>query len=304
MSEHSHGWQARLDLELIHEAPRTRLGHRSHFGPLRIQRPFYPEGEDRLHLYLLHPPGGLVGGDSLEISVTSRAGAHGLLTTPSAQKVYRTIESRSSQRVVLHVEGHASLEWLPSETLIFDGAAARLETRVELAKEASFIGWEIGCFGRPASQAPFAQGDLFQSFEIYCAGEPVIVDRLRMRGGSEALQAAYGQQGYPAYGTLYCVVPSAVFTSSAAASNSSSVLGDGSAPNQTPGPASSTADWLTTLRGRLGEQARATAFENAVVVRARAEHVELVRHELVRAWACLRELALGRPPSLPRIWAT
>ena len=76
------GWRAELSLGFTAEpvvdgprdgapaAPLTRLTTRAHRGPLVVQRPFYPEGPGVPHVYLLHPPGGIVGGDSLRVEVS------------------------------------------------------------------------------------------------------------------------------------------------------------------------------------------------------------------------------------------
>ena len=121
----------------------------SHRGPLVVQRPFLPEGPGVCHVYVLHPPGGLVGGDELTIDVEVDAGAHALVTTPAASKVYRTTGAVARQVQRLRVAGGATLEWLPQEAILYDGARAALETRVELATGARFIGIDAVCFGLP-----------------------------------------------------------------------------------------------------------------------------------------------------------
>jgi len=81
------GWQARLDLRYSASAgERTVLSHRRHTGPLLVQKPFYPEGPRVCHSTLVHPPGGIAGGDRLELHVEVEAGAHAVITTPGAAK--------------------------------------------------------------------------------------------------------------------------------------------------------------------------------------------------------------------------
>src|SRR5690606_10316372 len=124
------GWRARLDMILAKKAGKTVLEHVSHEGPLRIQRPFYPEGERVCHLYLLHPPGGMVIGDALNVCVALESGAHALVTTPSAGKIYRADGSLRKQRqhVELRLQPEAVLEWLPQETILFNGARGEVST--------------------------------------------------------------------------------------------------------------------------------------------------------------------------------
>src|SRR6185436_3067379 len=131
-AEMSGGWQAALELGFAAEHGATRLARRAHRGPLVVQRPFLPEGPGVCHVYVLHPPGGLVGGDELTLDVDVATGAHALVTTPAASKVYRTNGAAVRQVQRLRVAGGATLEWLPQEAIIYDGARASLETRVEL----------------------------------------------------------------------------------------------------------------------------------------------------------------------------
>ena len=81
-------WHARLSLELRLEAGRC-VARFEHEGPLRILQTLYPEGDAISHNVLVHPPSGLVGGDTLELEVRAGARAHGLVTTPGASRFYR-----------------------------------------------------------------------------------------------------------------------------------------------------------------------------------------------------------------------
>ena len=113
------GWPAELHLGFARDAARTALVERRHLGPLRVQRPFYPEGEGVCHVYLLHPPGGLVAGDDLQVSARVEPGAHALLTTPAAAKLYRSRAASGPARQVqrFEVQGDGILEWLPQESI-------------------------------------------------------------------------------------------------------------------------------------------------------------------------------------------
>ena len=139
------------DVKVPVVAERTVLRDNRHCGPLRVQKALYPEGEGVCQAIVLHPPSGIAGGDHLLISATVGAGAHAQLTTPGAGKWYRSGGPEASQRLELTVEEGAALEWLPQETIVFDGARARMETRVRLAADSRFIGWDILCLGRAAA---------------------------------------------------------------------------------------------------------------------------------------------------------
>jgi urease accessory protein len=280
LQRESEAWQARLTLEVLRDQQRSRLGARQHVGPLRVQRPFYPEGEEVVHVYLLHPPGGLVGGDRLETQIRVREGASALVTTPAAQKLYRSAGKESSQRTLLQVDSGASLEWLPAETIVFDGALSQQRTRIDLALAAACIAWDIGCFGRPASELFFARGRFRQELEIWRVGEPLLIERSSLDGGSSLLRERFGYGGFTVYGSLYAA-PYALDVAPALVKH---------------------------LRAELcaveGAEFAITALGSLVCVRALGISVELVRHVLVRAWQELRPIAIGRPPQVPRIWAT
>jgi len=271
------GWSARLNIEVERRGEASVLGRRSHVGPLRIQRPFYPEGSGCPHVYLLHPPGGLVGGDALETSVVVREGARALFTTPAAQKLYRSPERTSTQRVELAVERGATLEWFPGETICFDAARSRSVTRVALAEDAAFLGWEIVCFGRPASGLPFTVGELGFRFELYRGDRPLLVDRAQVSGGSEVLRGGWGYSANPVFATLYAVA-------------------------RAPGDLS---EVVAAVRDRLGADLRfgATALEEMVVLRVGGSTVEPVRALLAQAWDVLRPRLAERAAVPPRIWA-
>src|SRR6187455_3710002 len=215
-NESATGWQAELRLRFAACPTRTRLAERSHRGPLIIQRPFYPEG-DPCHVYVVHPPGGVVGGDELRIGVQVDAGAHALITTPAATKFYRCDGRCSSQTQELHAAG-ATLEWLPQENIFYRGADVRTATRVQIDAHSRFIGWEINCLGLPARGEPFDAGalrldlELWKSVDgeavanIHCDDEmgnlPIFLDRMRIGGASDARMARWGLAGQEAVGTL------------------------------------------------------------------------------------------------------
>src|SRR5687768_1752083 len=135
------GWRAQLHLTFARSATRTCIVERQHRGPLLVQRPFYPEGAV-CHAYIIHPPGGVVGGDELQLQVDIRNEAHALLTTPAAAKFYRSDGRTARQDQILRADD-TTLEWLPQESIFFPQANVRSTTRIELRSRAKFIGWEI-----------------------------------------------------------------------------------------------------------------------------------------------------------------
>lgn len=152
-------WHARLQLDYALQAGRTVARHR-HEGPLRILQSLYPEGDAICHNVLVHPPGGLVGGDTLTVDVTVAPGAHGLVTTPGASRFYRSLGEPALQHHRLQLGEGARLEWLPLETIAYSGCLAESRTELQLAPGAELIGWDLCALGLPHADQPFVQGQL------------------------------------------------------------------------------------------------------------------------------------------------
>ena len=267
-------WQARLELAFRHDGARTVLAERRHVGPLVVQRPFYPEG-GICHVYLVHPPGGIVGGDRLAVEVAVERAAHALLTTPAATRFYRAGPHPRATLVQQLTVRDGSLEWLPQETIVFDGARARTVTRVELMGEARFLGWEIACLGRPANDETFAAGELEQDFLLYRNGAPLLLDRLRLNGGGAPLAAPWGLAGFAAMGTLLMYPARAL--------------------DLQP---------LRQLQGAGAARCAMSVVDDVLVCRALAPEGEALKKLFNALWLRLHEGLLGRPAVAPRIWAT
>jgi urease accessory protein len=277
-SRHETGWRARLELLFALKRGRTELVRRRHEGPLYVQRVFHPEGDDALHAYLLHPPGGLVGGDELEIEIRVERDAHVLLTTPAAQKLYRSSGAEATARSQLFVEAGARLEWFPGETIAFEGSLARLDTRVELAAGAAFCGWDIGCLGRPTAGERYARGRLRTSFTLGRI-EPLLCERLLFEGDSPVLREAWGLAGHSVYGNLYCV------------------------PSD-PARLDGACELLRRELAAFDGQHAVTVFDGVLALRALGARCEQVRSLLIQAWTLLRPLAFDVRAQQPRIWST
>jgi urease accessory protein len=158
-------WHARLDLDYQLEHARSVARFR-HEGPLRILQSLYPEGDAVCHNVLIHPPGGLVGGDTLDISVRAAAGSHGLVTTPGATRFYRSEGELALQRTRVALATGARLEWLPLEAICYSGCRAENRLVIEAAPGAEFIGWDVVALGLPGARLPFERGSLLQHIEV------------------------------------------------------------------------------------------------------------------------------------------
>lgn len=270
------GWRAHLELGFVNREGRSILSHRRHVGPLVVQRPFYPEGPV-CHVYLLHPPGGIVGGDSLTLQAAVGAGAHVLLTSPAATKFYRSVSHSAELNQTLTVEPGAVLEWLPQETIVFNGANAYACTRVDMTADAAFIGWETVALGRPASGEPFDAGVFRQNLELWCDEQPAWIDRVRLGGGDDVLREDWGMGGFTVSGTL---------------------LARPAAP-----------ELLSVVREilRAGDflgRFSATRVDDSLVCRGLAGQALALRGVFERVWGAIRQPITGRPACAPRIWRT
>ena len=162
-------WNASLELNY---SLREQLGssktvaRHMHTGPLRILQSLYPEGDSICHNILVHPPGGLVGGDTLNLNVQVESGAHGLLTTPGATRFYRSEGEAALQRTTIDVAADARMEWLPLESIAFNGCLAENRLTITLAPEAEMLGWDVTALGLPAACKPFVAGHFCQHLEM------------------------------------------------------------------------------------------------------------------------------------------
>jgi urease accessory protein len=272
------GWKAKLELGYIARAERTVLAHRSRRGPLAVQRAFYPEGPV-CHSYILHPPGGVVGGDELLIDVSLDEGAHALLTTPGATKFYRSLGAKADQTQRFNIGKYACLEWLPQETIFFPGANAGLNTEIQLDTEASYIGWEVHCLGRPTNNEAFTSGKLLLSVDLKRADQLIYKERLAINS-SEDLKALAGLNGFPVMATLLAL-PATTEALELARQHCQDFTEKNSAGFATP-----------------------TLLDDVLVVRYLGNSTEQAHRLFRNIWLSIRPLINGRDAVPPRIWST
>lgn len=199
------GWQASLALQFCHTPEKTLLHAARHVGPLTVQRPFYPEGET-CHLYLLHPPGGIVGGDELTIDVHLEARSHALITMPGASKFYRSTGALARLDQHFTLDENAILEWLPQDTIFFPGANAALRSVFHLQRSSTLLAWELFCLGRPVINEPFSHGQIESRLEVWIEDQPLLIERQHLADGDLSPVAEHPWIGtllfYPASETL------------------------------------------------------------------------------------------------------
>lgn len=273
-------WHAELHLGFAHRAGRTVLRENRHRGPLRVQKALYPEGDAVCQALLLHPPSGIAGGDHLAIDIAVDDNSHAQITTPGAGKWYRSGGAAASQTVTLNVAAGATLEWLPQESIVFDGAIARMATHVSLAADSRYLGWDILCLGRAAAGERFEHGQ----FSLFCrvdrAGQPLWLERGAVAGNDAMLASPAGWAGASVCGTLLCSFP------------------------ELPQQAAALLEALRALTPADGAQHGITAPPGLLIARYLGNNSEAARLWFAELWEILRPACCGRPAVLPRIWNT
>jgi urease accessory protein len=266
-------WHAELELGYGRFGDSTRPVQRRHKGPLRVQKHLYAEGPQVCQHIIVHPPGGIAGGDRLDISASVGADAWAQLTSPGAAKWYRAA-GPAYQQLDLKVAPGATLEWLPQETIVFSAAQAELTTRIDLQGDGKLFYWDVVALGRPASGERFERGHFQSHLDIRRDGQLLWHERQRIIGGDGLLDSPMGLDGKTVFATLLVTGEVDSELLDACRSLSTPVRGD-----------------LTQLPGLL-------------VARCLADEALHARAWLIELWKLLRPTLLGREAVAPRIWST
>ena len=200
-------WYAKLELGFQAQTERTVLAHRRHFGPVRVQKMLWPEKTGICHAIIVHPPAGIAGGDHLTFEISVDAAAHALVTTPGAGKWYRTNGKQAYQHIHISVKHNAVFEWLPQETMLFDGSNAHSETLIQLDQTASFIGWDMLVIGRQARDEKFQSGAYHSHFKLWRNQQLLVADTLSFKGNDRWLSSCLGMNNHAVMGSLWAVPP-------------------------------------------------------------------------------------------------
>ncbi len=270
-------WQAKLALEYALHSGRTVISGREHSGPLVVQKALYPEGDAVCHSIVVHPPGGIAGGDALALELRLGEGAAALLTTPGAGKWYRSAGPKASLAQRLDVERGAVLEWLPQPMIVYDAARAETRTEVRLQENALYMGWEITCMGRGASGETFNSGELRQRTEIWQQDRRLWSEYARLAGDDPMLASPAGLNGCTVSATLI-----------AAGRDIGKEL----------------LEQCRALAPEPGERTGLTLLPRVLLARYLGHSSEAAMQYFIALWRLLRPALTGRSAVPPRIWAT
>ena len=275
------GWHGHLRIDYRRDGD-TVVSQDRHDGPLRVLQRLYPEGPGICHHVLVHPPGGMVGGDTLDIELQLGEASHAVITSPGAARFYRSGGESARQQLCARLARGARLEWLPLETIAYSGCEGENALRFELADGAELIGWDVLALGLPAADQPFERGRYRQRIELpgrwLEQGTIAAADRL-------LLDSPLGLDGHRVMGTLWLAAGQAM-------------------------PDARRDALLETARAacephELARSAGATSPNDAVVLlRALAPRVEPLMELFKDVRNRWRSAAWGLDAVLPRIWKT
>jgi urease accessory protein len=274
-------WHARLHLDYQNENNRSVARFR-HDGPLRILQSLYPEGDAVCHNVLVHPPGGLVGGDTLDIDVEVASGSHGLITTPGASRFYRSDGDLALQRTHLTLAPEARLEWLPLEAICYSGCRAENRITIDAAPGAELIGWDVTALGLPHANLPFDRGTLLQHIEM--PGKWLERGRLDA-ADHRLLESPIGLAGNRCMASLFFVSGSAI-------------------PKARRDTLLDLARALSDGHGLRESVGTTSPQPGVIVLRVLAPVVEPAMQLLRQVWLAWRAEAWALRAAPPRIWAT
>ncbi|KAF3887200.1 MULTISPECIES: urease accessory protein UreD [Nostocales] len=279
------GWHGKLDLVYAQRQGTTALIYNQNQAPLKVQRPFYPEGQEICHSVVLHTAGGVVGGDRLSCKVHLQPKAQALITTAAASKIYRSNGAQARQNIEIQIDAGACLEWLPQETIIFNGAIYRQDVRVELSAAANWMGWEITRFGRSARGEKFYTGEWRSHTEVWQMGVPLWIDRQWLPGREDVFHSPHGLAGQPVTGSLVYIGQE---VSHELVHKARSLFLSSTAPNPSfsiPSP-----------------QVGVTRLSCGLLCRYRGSGTTEVRNWFTSVWQLLRQSVLARGSCIPRVW--
>jgi len=273
-------WHATLSLDYRLESERSVLRH-VHDGPLRVLKSLYPQGDGTCHNVLVHPPGGLVGGDTLDIQVAVGSGAHALVTTPGATRFYRSSGEPAVQRTRLRLEARARMEWLPLEAILYSGCQAENHLSFELEPGAELMAWDVTALGLPHADLPFVCGRFCQHIELPGVWlERGVIDA----ADSLLLSSPLGLAGQRCMASLFFVTGSAI---------------------ERPRRELALDGARQILQAHALQSSAGVTCPNprVLVLRVLAPQVEMAMDLLKKVWAVWRQVLWNQAAVQPRIWA-
>ena len=286
----SRKWIANLALNFSYSALGTQLRRTRRNGPLSVQKAFYPEGRDCAHIYLLHPPAGIVSGDELYVDINIDDNAHTLVTTPGANRFYRARKdasigiSKQVQVTALNLKHKAKCENFPQETIVYNGADGFNTVNIHLTNTSIYLGWDISCMGLPSSEQLFREGQYSQLNRVFVDGALQYHDHIVISSKNNLLHHLAGLAGNSVFGTFLVHAPQQLIQSKRK-------------------------QLIEEMRHIIDNQngqkhISITDIDGLIVIRYLGEHAQQCNKFFLLLWKIIRPLALDKKATQPRIWYT
>jgi urease accessory protein len=275
----SPSWLAKLSLTYERTPIGTVLKKSLHEGPLRVQKALYPEGDDICHTIIIHPPAGIAGGDTLDITVSIGTKCHVVLSTPSATKWYKSFKNPAKQSIQFELGEDAKLDWLPQENLFFKGANSSLLTKLNLPSSASFIGWDAMMLGRHASGEEWSSGDIHMLNEVRRDGKLIWIENAHLNAQDVYSRSLPQLGSWPICCSLWAL-----------GSQCSNALVE---------QFSEMMPWTDSLRAGITFMP-----QGILVMRVVSTDIEKARNLMVDIWSRLRPIVHGVNAQPLRLWAS
>ncbi|RBW47656.1 urease accessory protein UreD [Psychromonas sp. B3M02] len=284
-------WLAHLSLQFSHTSVGTQLTATQRKGPLSVQKAFYPEGRDCAHIYLLHPPAGIVSGDELRINVSIQQQAHLLFTTPGAGRFYRARtnleigDTKQTQITHFALAADAKCENFPQETIVYEGADGFNTVDIELTSSSAYLGWDITCLGLPDSNEPFIEGKYCQLNRLFCDGKLIYHDRIALSPANQLLTHPAGLANHSVFATFLAYAPEKLVNKQ------------------------QRSELVEQLRHKIIEEnaqslLSVTDIEGLLVIRYLGSHAQQCKQLFIHLWAILRPVLIDKAAIQPRVWHT
>lgn len=284
-------WLASLSLEFSFTASGSQLTKAKRNGPLSVQKAFYPEGRDCAHIYLLHPPAGIVSGDELRINIQVNELAHSLVTTPGANRFYRAREdlsigdSKQVQHCELILANRAKCENFPLETIVYEGADGFNTVDVHLKNDSAYLGWDITCLGLPSSGQLFKDGRYTQLNRVYCEDTLIYHDRIAIRPENTIHQHKAGLNNHNVFATFMAYCPQNKLSHDENAALISQLRD-------------------CVLAANAKDKVSVSQIRQLLVIRYLGQHAEECKALFVKLWEIIRPIYLNKEGVMPRVWHT
>ena len=286
----SRKWIANLVLDFSYSALGTQLRRTKRNGPLSVQKAFYPEGRDCAHIYLLHPPAGIVSGDELYVDINIDDNAHTLVTTPGANRFYRARKdasigiSKQVQVTALNLKNEAKCENFPQETIVYNGADGFNTVNIHLTNTSIYLGWDISCMGLPSSEQLFTEGQYSQLNRVFVDGALQYHDHIVISSKNNLLHHLAGLAGKSVFGTFLVHAPQQL-----SQSKRKQLI----------------EEMRHIIESQNGQKhISITDIDGLLVIRYLGDHAQQCKKFFLLLWQIIRPLTLEKKATQPRIWYT